>query len=245
MSRIRLLFLGLAISATLGAASVAEAQHCRWRFEQAFTLLANKNLRVIEKNKNANDVVINIEEQVDFLFGPRQKQCEEGAYGLFLNRFERYVTDALHGNRADRDFKLRAAIAVFKKSPEVIDYSSASKEVSMFHQVRSNISALADDVGAKQLAQKLLDVMEAIGAPKATQQPATAPPDPHTSYVQVPTVPLPAWAVISLYEIDDHTRRNEVGAIQGKVEAIINWMKSVTPPGQQPQTQPQPQPQQR
>jgi hypothetical protein len=47
--------------------------------------------------------------------------------------------------------------------------------------------------------------------------------------VQVPTVPLPAWAVVSLYEIDDHTRRNEVGAIQGKVEAILTWMKTMTP----------------
>jgi hypothetical protein len=229
MSRIRLLFLGLAVSASLGVSKDAEAQHCAWRFDQSFALLSNKNLRVLEKNKSTPDMATKIEEQVDFLFGPRQKQCEEGAYALFLNRYERYVTEALRGDRADRDLKLRAASAAIRKSPELIDYTSASKEVSLFRQVRSNLGAIAHDVGMTPLMQQLLDAMEATGAPKATQRPPAAKPDPHTSAVVVPTVPLPAWAVISLYEIDDHTRRNEVGAIQGKVEAILNWMKSVTP----------------
>ena len=98
--------------------------------------------------------------------------------------------------------------------------------------VWADLGAIAQDLGMTPLSQQLLDAMEATGAPQATQRPASAPPDPHTSTVQVPTVPLPAWAVISLYEIDDHARRNEVGAIQGKVEAILNWMRGVTP--QQP-----------
>lgn len=229
MSRTRFLFLGLAVSASIGLAQEAEAQHCSWRFDQSFLLLSNKNLRLLEKNKNPSDIAIKIEEHVDFLFGPRQKLCEEGAYALFLNRFERYTTEALRGDRADRDLKLRAALAVIRKSPEVIDYTSASKEVSMFRQVRSNLGAIAQDVGMTPLMQQMLDAMEATGAPKATQRPAAAPPEPHTSTVVVPTVPLPAWAVVSLYEIDDHTRRNEMGAIQGKVEAILNWMKTVTP----------------
>lgn len=115
-----------------------------------------------------------IEEHVDFLFGPRQKQCEEGAYALFMNRYERYVTDALRGDRQDRDLKLRAAIAAIRRSPEVIDYTNASKEVSLFRQVRSNLSAIAQDVGMTPLSQQLLDAMESTGAPRAAQRPANA-----------------------------------------------------------------------
>jgi hypothetical protein len=229
MSRIRFLFLGLAVSTSIGLCQDAAAQHCSWRFDQSFALLSAKNLRVLDKNKSNADMGSKIDEHVDFLFGPRQKKCEEGAYALFLNRYERYATEALRGDRADRDLKIRAAIAVIRKSPEVIDYTSASKEVSLFRQVRSNLSAIAHDVGMSPLLQQFVDAMEATTAPKATQRPAAALPDPHTSHVQVPTVPLPAWAVVSLYEIDDHTRRNEVGAIQGKVEAILTWMKTVTP----------------
>lgn len=232
MSRIRFLSLCLAVSASFGLSREAAAQHCTWRFEQSFALLSSKSLHLLQKNKSSADMGSKIEEHVDFLFGPRQQRCEEGAYSLFLNRYERYVTDAFRGDRADRDLKLRAAIAVIRKSPEIIDYTGAAREVSLFHQVRSNLSALAQDTGMTPLSQQLLDAIEATGAPKATPRPAQAQPDPHTSLVQVPTVPLPAWAVISLYEIEDHTRRNEVGAIQGKVEAILNWMNSVTP--QQP-----------
>lgn len=230
MFRIRFMFFGLAVCASLGMAKEAAAQHCAWRFEQSFGLLSGKNLRVLEKNKSTADMGSKIDEHVDFLFGPRQKKCEEGAYSLFLNRYERYATEALRGDRTDRDLKVRAAIAVIRKSPEVIDYTSASKEVSLFRQVRSNLSAIVHDIGTTPLLQQFLDAMEATSPPKATQRPPAAPPDPHTSAVLVPTVPLPAWAVVSLYEIDDHTRRNEVGAIQGKVEAILNWMKTVTPP---------------
>lgn len=229
MSRIRFLSMCLAVSASIGLSGEAAAQHCSWRFDQSFALLSSKNLHLLQKNKSSADMGAKIEEHVDFLFGPRQKQCEEGAYSLFLNRYERYVTEALRGDRQERDLKLRAAIAVIHKSPEIIDYTGAAREVALFHQVRSNLSAIAQDVGMTPLSQQLIDAMEATGAPKTTPRPTSAPPDPHTSLVQVPTVPLPAWAVISLYEIDDHTRRNEVGAIQGKVEAILNWMASVTP----------------
>jgi hypothetical protein len=234
MFRARSIFLGLVISASLGISQDAFAQHCRWRFDQSFTLLSNKNLHVLEKGKDFAGLPGKIDMEVDFLFWPRQKQCEEGAYSLFLDRYERYVTEALRGPRADRDLKLRAAIAAIRKSPESIDYTAASKEVSLFRQMRSNLGAVAQDAGMTPLAQQLLDAVEAVGAPKSTPRPPASPPDPHVSKVVVPTVPLPGWAVVSLYEIDDHTRRNEIGEIKGKVEAILNWMKTVTPaPGPQ------------
>lgn len=230
MLKIRSIVLSLVAAASLGVSHEAMAQHCSWRFDKSFALLSSKNLHVLEQNKTQAEVPARIDAEIDFLFGPRQSFCEEGAYSLFIDRYERYTTEALRGPRADRDLKLRAAIAVIRKSPERIDYTSASKEVSLFHQMQSNLGAIAQDAGMTPLMRQLVDALEAVGHPKVTPRPAPSQPDPHVSAVQVPSVPLPAWAVISLYEIEDHTRRNEVGAIQGKVQAILNWMRSVTPP---------------
>ena len=221
--------LSLVAAAALGGSHDALAQHCSWRFEKSFSLLSGKNLHTLEQSKSPLDLPARIDAEVEFLFGPRQSLCEEGAYKLFLERFERYATDAVRGARPDRDLKLRAAIAAIRKSPERIDYIGASKEVSLFRQMQSNLGAIAQDAGMTPLMQQLIDAIEAVGAPRTTPRPTPSPPDPHVSAVQIPTLPLPAWAVISLYEIEDHTRRNEVGAIQGKVQAILNWMKTVTP----------------
>lgn len=224
------LMMALLAAGSLGICQEASAQHCRWRYEQAFSMLSSRNLRSVEHARSINaDVQAKLDAEVDFLFGPRQAQCEEGAYSLFMDRFERYVLSALRMSGTERDIRLRAAAAAIRKSPELLDYTGASREVALFRQKQSNIGAVAQDAGMTPLMQQLMDAMEAVGAPKATKRPATAPADPHSTMVYVPTVALPGWAVVSLYEIDDHARRNEVGAIQGKVEAILNWMKTVTP----------------
>lgn len=236
MSSTRSILLSALVATSLGYCDTALAQHCKWRFDQAFLLLSSRGLRSVDKVKNQAEVQAKIAAEVDFLFGPRQAECEEGAYSLFIDRFERYTLEALRQSGNERDLRLRAALFAIRKSPELINYTQASKEISLFRQVRSNIAAVAQDAGMSPLMQQLVDAMEAVGAPKATQRPDTAPAkDPHSSMVYVPTVPLPAWAVVSLYEIQDHARRNESGAIQGKVEAILTWMKTVTP-----QTTPQP-----
>ena len=43
-----------------------------------------------------------------------------------------------------------------------------------------------------------------------------------------PTVPLPPWAVIKLYEMRDHIKAQDLAAIQIKLQDIINWMESTT-----------------
>lgn len=218
-----------AAACSLGLSHSASAQHCRWRFDQSFNAISGRSLRSLEMPRNAYDTQLKIAAEVDALFGPRQKQCEEGAYSLFMERYERYVTTALRTNGPERELRLRAAIVVIGKSPEIVDYAGASKEVSLYRQTLSNIGAVAHDVGTTPLVQQLLDAIEAVGAPSATQRPASPLPDPHVSMVYVPNVPLPGWAVVSIYEMEDHLRRNENGAAQGKLEAIINWMKTVTP----------------
>ena len=228
-SHFKPIFLLLTVCAALLFCQSASAQHCRWRYDQAFTQLSARNLRGLEKTQNSAELQAKMDALIDLLFGPRQVKCEEGAYSLFMERYERYTTEALRRPGVDRDLKLRAAIAAIRKSPEVVDYVTASREITLFKQMRSNIGAIAQDAGMSPLMQQLVDAIGAVGAPKATRRPDASPPDPHVSKVSVPTVPLPPWAVISLYEIDDHTRRNEMGAIQGKVQAILNWMKTVAP----------------
>jgi hypothetical protein len=43
----------------------------------------------------------------------------------------------------------------------------------------------------------------------------------------VPKAPQPAWAVISLYEIRDHAKRKENGAILNKTQLILDWMARI------------------
>ena len=229
MSRARLLLLACAVTSSLGLSQPASAEHCKWRFDHAFSLLANQNLRGLDRIRNPAELQAKLEANVDSLFGPRQQQCEEGAYSLFLERYERYALEALRLSGPERDLRLRIATSVIRKGPEIVDYTTASRETTLFRQTAVNISAVAQDAGMSPIMRQLVDAIEAVGPPKATPRAAAAPVDPHIAMVYVPTVPLPGWAVVSLYEMEDHARRNEMGALQGKIEAILTWMKTVTP----------------
>lgn len=219
----------LCTSALVGASSSARAEHCRWRYDQAFTALQSRNLRTLERGAKPDEFLSRAEAEVNLLFGPPVAQCEEGAYSLFLERYEGFTKAALRMKGAERDTRLRVAIAVIRRGPDVVDYAEQSKEVSRYDQMLSNLGVIAADAGNTPLMQQLINAIKAKGPPKATRRADTAKPDPHVTQVYVPTVPLPGWAVISLYEIADHAQRQEHDRIQGKVEAILTWMKSVTP----------------
>lgn len=225
----RTLAIVLGTSCVLAASSAARAEHCRWRYDQAFTALESRNLRTLERGAKPDEFMMKADAEVTLLFGPSVTQCEEGAYSLFLERYERFAKDALRRKGTERDTRLRVAIAVIRRGPDAVDYAEQSKEVSRFDQMLSNLGVIAADAGNTPLMQQLIDAIKAKGPPKATRRADSAKPDPHVTQVYVPTVPLPGWAVISLYEIADHAQRQEHDRIQGKVEAILNWMKSVTP----------------
>lgn len=231
MLKAKSLLLSLAFSSVLGLSSSARAEHCYWRFGEAFRLLDTRDLRTINRGATTpSELQAKAEIEVDLDFGPPVAECEEGGYTVFLDRFERWTTRALRMKAGeDRDTRLRIAIAIIRRGPETVDYTDQSKERARFDQMQSGIGAVAQEVGMTPLSQQLLDAIKAEGAPKATRRPDSAPPEMHTSKVYVPTVPLPGWAVVSIYEIEDHARRKENEKIEGKVQAIINWMKSVTP----------------
>lgn len=224
----RYVFLFLTATSSLALPLSAAAEHCHWRFEQGFNLLDSRPVKAIDRGaKSPTELQAKAELEADLIIGPPVKSCEERGYQLFLERFERFATAALRMKKGEeRDTRLRLAIAIVRRGPESVE---SDQEVTGFKQMESNLGAIAQDVGITPLVQQLLDAIRAEGPPKAMKKTEGGTPDPHVSQVYVPTVPLPPWAVVSIYEIEDHAHRKEDDKIQGKIEAIINWMKSVSP----------------
>lgn len=219
----------LTLSSLIGLSSSARAEHCRWRFDQSFTLLEARNLRAIERGASASELQAKAEAEAEMLFGPPATMCEEGSYSLFLERFERFASAALRMKGTERDARLRVAAAIIRRAPDTIEAGAQPVEAARYDQVLSNLGAIADDAGGTPVMRQLIDAIKAKGPPKVIRRSEPVPPEPHATRVYVPTVPLPGWAVISLYEIADHAQRKEPEKIQGKVEAILNWMKTVEP----------------
>ena len=232
----------------------AQAQRCKPLYEQAFTVLSSRDFRSIELETNPQDLQLKLDTEIYAIFGARQSACEEGAYSAFLERFQIYAIDALRAPKDHKNVKVRAAMAVMKQSPESLDSPQAATEATRFRQMVFGIRTAAQETGMTPLVRQLLEVIESIGPPVAIRrqaQPDVAPSTPQETpqtppkkeappsdsrveRVTVPAEPLPPWAVISIYEIEEHARRKDVGPILGKVQAIINWMKSVAPPTPSP-----------
>lgn len=239
----------------LGAPAHAEAQKCRALYEQAFSTLASRDFRLIERETSPADLQLKIDAEVYTMFGDRPQVCEEGAYNVFLERFQRFAIEALRAPKDEKTVKLRAAIAAIHQSPISIDSAQAMNEAAQFRPAFWTIRTAAQETGMTPIVRQLLETMEALGppvaaarspeSPPAQPRPEPAPPErrptPPTPVerrverISLPTEPLPGWAVISLFEIEELARRNDAQAIVPKVQAILNWMKAVAPPTPQQQ----------
>lgn len=142
-----------------GSPSLAEpvpAQHCKWLYDHSFTLLTTRDLQGIERESNPDDLQLKVNAEVYAIFGPRQGLCEEGAYGIFMERMERYASDALRSNRADRSMRIRAAMSVMQKNARARGlYRGGQRE----HALPTDAGEPADD-GA-------VDGSDAAGPPAA------------------------------------------------------------------------------
>lgn len=230
----------LGILAGLPVASTAQAQSsCYPTFSAAFVRLPQKEAAATTQG------VADME--VRSQFGPRPEQCEEGAYQGFMELFRDFAKSAMRAAPAKRDKLLRLAIAAVQQAPTKVPAKDAKLAASSYKQVKSDLSATADDVGFEKtpLLGQLLETMTRLGPPMAaaavadptTSPPVQAPPTtptPSTSggvqSVRVPTDPLPPWAVIKLYEMRDHIKAQDLAAIQIKLQDIINWMELSTQP---------------
>ena len=67
--------------------------------------------------------------------------------------------------------------------------------------------------------------------PPTTITPTTTASDPKTSSVtavRVPTIPMPTWAVIRLYEARDAASLKDADTAKLKLQDVIIWVESVT-----------------
>jgi hypothetical protein len=244
----------------LAAVAPAHAQRCKPLYEQAFTTLAGRDFRIIEQETKPADLQLKLDVEVFAIFGARQRACEEGAYSLFLEKFARLSTDALRAPKDEKTLRLRTAISVIQQAPESLASPSASAEVLQFQKTLASLRQVAQEAPMTLLVRQLLDTMEQVGPPAVVAAPppssapspdgpsgptigsgpaptASPPPtrvEPRVEKVTAPAEPLPHWAVVSLYEIEEHAKHNEVAPILAKVQAILSWMKSVAPPPAQP-----------
>jgi hypothetical protein len=214
-----------------------QAQSCMPAFASAFA-----RLRALEPKANTQPIA---DAEVMALFGPRAQACEESAYRVFMDTFEAFAKDAMRAAPPSRDKLLRLAIAAVRQAPAKVPATDLDSSVRKYRQVKSNLSATADDVGFAKtpLLQQLLDVLMSLGAPSAavaTVPVPTAQPDPTPTpttaptgsggvqQIRVPTQPLPPWAVIKVYEMRDLIRAQDLPGIQLRLQEVINWMESST-----------------
>lgn len=190
------------------------------------------------------------DQAVDQAFGARPAQCEAGAYASFLEQFENFTRTAIRAGQPPRGSKgvvppgrenqMRLAVAVIRKmSPLKVPLADAKAGVSLFKQMRSNLNAVADDAGTTPMMAQLLDAISQVGSPTALEETVpvgsgvagasgTAASGTHggVHHVRVPSVPLPAWAIIKLYEARDLCKPQDVAGIQIRLQDVINWMEA-------------------
>ena len=187
------------------------------------------------------------------LAGPKNEQCEDGAYRSFMEQFKDFAASAMRAPKTSRDKLLRLAISLIGQAPTRVSGKELKPSGSLFRQVRSDLNATADDVGFAQtpLLGQLLEVIGRVGPPTSNEPPPPAttttvvevqqPPPTTTAptttttttssnnvQIRVPHEPLPPWAVIKLYEMRDNIKAQDLAAIQIKLQDIINWMESKT-----------------
>lgn len=243
------------LAASAASPARAEPPKCRSLYEQAFSTLSVRDFRTIASETSPADLQLKIDAEVYTMFGDRPQVCEEGSYSLFLERFQRFAVDALRAPKDEKTVKVRAAIAAIHQSPISLDSSQATTEAASFRPSFWTIRSVAQETGMTPVVKQLLEAMESVGPPVAAPRSADSPPPARPEPVQqperrvtppqptpverrvervsVPTEPLPGWAVVSLYEIEEMAKRNDSAAIVPKVQAILNWMRAVAPPAPQ------------
>lgn len=215
-----LVFAGLGM---LVSASDAQAQHCKGRYGEAFQLISGRSF--------AGQSQAEIEQAVATLFGPRQEVCGEVGYRLFVRLWGAYAKDALRRKGAEQLGAIQVAQEILRRFPVQVRWDGAADKGSLLLQLRSDLAVIADEVGRTPPVEGLLRSVLSLQPPTQVAKKVTI--DETGLQATVPRTPLPPWAVISLYEIDEHLQHREYGSAQNKVRLILQWMKLVasgTPP---------------
>lgn len=224
------LFSTVALLLSLPTAQAQSTPPCTPRFQVAFSRLTPLSARR--------------DSDVSVAFGPRQDLCEAGAYQRFLESFLDLAREAMRAPAKGRDAQVRVAIAILGQIPTRVPAEEGRAAGQAYRQVRSDMSAIAEDVKMPVAVRQLLDAFDRAGAPipESTAQvpplvtvPPVAPPPaqvqtgPNGQSVQtvrVPSSALPSWAVVNLYEARELLKNRDVLAAKDKLELVLRWMET-------------------
>ncbi len=241
------IFSAFVLVGALVVPAVASAQNCAVHYAAGFGSVSGSVARATTQPV--------ADSLVDQAFGPRPQQCEAGAYTSFLEQFENFGRAAIRAGQLPKGSKvqtqpakenqLRLAISIINKmSPMKVPLADSKTAASQWRQVRSNLNAVADDAGNTPMMGQFLDALVRITPPGPIEEvvsvgqsgttgntvaaPGASAPPGGVQQVRVPLVPLPAWAVIKLYEARDLCKPQDVAGIQLRLQDVINWMESNT-----------------
>lgn len=214
---------GIALATLVGtgllftAPGAAQADNCRQRYSEAFQLISTQPL--------AGRSPANIKQSVDNLFGPRQVICGENGYKFFLSELEAQASAAFRKKGAEQEARLLATREILTRFPQQVRFNNGGDPAAGIVQLRANLAVLGKEVGVTPAIRGLLDAMERQAPPQALTR--ALPSGDDAIAVVVPKVPLPAWAIISLYEIRDHAQHQENGEVVNKTNLILDWVARV------------------
>ncbi len=150
------------------------------------------------------------------------------------------------------DAMIRLAIAALRKAPNKVPAKEAKAAINGYRQVRSNLSAVVEDAGSTQPMNDLLNAMNQSRAPDSAEDgppsgdtvtvttttttaptpsytpPSTSPKTSSVTAVRVPSVAMPTWAIIKLYEARDAASLKDSEIAKAKLQDVIIWIESVT-----------------
>lgn len=209
--------LALVAAGLVMAPQSAFAQRCKQHYAEAFQLIA---IRPLAGNPPAE-----LKTTVDDVFGPRKELCGPVSYKYFLSELKNYAATAFRKKGPEGDAMRLVAIEIINRFPLQVRFPAGELPDLGLKQLRSDLGVLASEVGPSPSVQAVVDALAKVAPPKVMSRPT--PIDDDATPVIVPKVPLPAWAVISLYEIRDHAKRKENGAIINKTQLILDWMSRI------------------
>jgi len=210
-----LTFIGSGVIMT--APGEAQAQHCRLHYAEAFQLITTTPL--------SGRTPTEIKQTVDDIFGPRQEVCGEAGYKFFLTELGTQASTAFRKKGSEQEVRLLAIREILNRFPLRVRFSDTRDPAAGMVQLRADLGVLSKEVGVTPHVQSLLDALAKISPPKTQSRPL--PKDDDALPVTVPRVPLPAWAIISLYEIRDHALQKENGAVVNKTNLILDWVARI------------------
>lgn len=201
------------------ASGTAHAQNCRLHYAEAFQLVSVQSFRGQTPDE--------VKQKIDDLFGPRQEVCGESGYKFFLTELGAQAAAAMRTKGPDQYPRLLVTREILNRFPLQVRFSEEADPAAGLNQLRSNLGVLSTEVGKNAAIRSVLDALHQILPPR--RMPRPLPKDDDAIPVTVPKTPLPAWAVIMLYEIRDHAARKESEAIQSKSALILDWIGRTGP----------------